>query len=111
MKNDQITHDLTIKVGEDYAVDMVYAEDDETPVSVSGWTVEAQVRQYEQDYDYVPFTCTADATGFHLTMAKEVTRKLTYTRGTYDVFVTDPDNTARSKLVEGRVYIIPEVTR
>lgn len=106
-----ITFDITIKAGSDYKVDFSYEEDDGTVISVVGWGVEAQLREFPEAFDKHDFVCTADADGFHLTMSHEETAKIGYTRGVYDVFITAPDNSVRDKLISGRAYIIPEVTK
>ena len=106
-----IIFDITIKAGANYAVDFVYEEDDGTPVSVEGWTAEAQLREFPEARDKHDFVCTADADGFHLTMSHDETSKIGYTRGVYDVFIIAPDSSVRERLIQGRAMIIPEATR
>lgn len=108
---EELIYNLTIKQGEDYSVDFSYTEDDETPVDMTGWGIEAVIRDFPEANDFIPFTCTADETGFHLKMSRDLTNELTYSRGYYDLFITDPDNDNRVPLVSGRVSIIPRTSR
>ncbi len=104
-------YDLTILQGQDYSCDLIYAEDDETPVDVTGWTIQSYIRQFPEASDYFPFTCTADETGFHLTMAAAMTEKMTFSKGVYDVLLTDPDNENQTPLIYGQVSVKPRGTR
>ena len=106
-----LKYDLTIHVGADYKVLFAYQEDDGTPIDVSDWTAVAQLREYPESDDFIAFTCTSYQEGFLLELSAEKTSQITYTRGVYDVFVTDPDDYCRFKLVQGRVRIVPNVTR
>lgn len=106
-----LRHDLVINKGENYTVDFSYQEDDGTPVDVSGWTAEAQIREFPEAKDYQGFVCSADNTGFHLSLSAENTERLSFSRGFYDVFITDPYGLSRVKLVQGRVSVIRDTTR
>ena len=108
--NEAVRFDITINPGADYAIDFQPIEDDETPISVSGWSADAQLREFPESMDHIDFTCTSDSTGFHLTLSKDETAKIPYTRGYYDVFITDPDN-GRTRLVHGRAIVRPRATR
>ena len=108
--SEPIRYNITIFTRADYQIDFETTEDDDTPVSMEGWSAEAQLREFPEARDYIEFTAYADSTGFHMTMDKELTAKIPYTRGTYDLFIIDPDDT-RSKLAYGKAIIIPEVTR
>jgi hypothetical protein len=109
-EQEELIYDLTIKAGDNYSVDFDYTDDDEVSVDVSGWTVESQIREYPEAINAIAFTGTADASGYHLSMDAETTRKLRFAQGVYDVFITDGSG-IRSKLIEGHVTVIPEVTR
>lgn len=104
-------HDIGIQPGSDYLIDFSYQEDDGTPVDVSAWTAESQIREYPEARDFLGFVCESDSTGFHLSLSAEDTKKLTFSRGVYDIFITDPDNTNRVKLVQGRVFVMRDTTR
>ena len=103
-------YDITIKAGRDYAIDFDYTDDDEVSVDMTGWTVEAQIREFAEAINAIAFTGTADQDGIHLTMDADTTAQLRFAKGVYDVFITDNSGT-RSPLIEGHVTVIPEVTR
>ena len=111
MTDDQLIYNITIKRGADYTVDVIVAEDDEAPIDLSGWTAEAQVREFPESNEAESFTCSVDVAGIHLTMPRSTVDRLGYTQGKYDLFITDPDNSSRTRLIHGIAYVIPEVTR
>ncbi len=111
MIRDGILYNITINAGEDYYLDFAYTDDNEVPVSMSGWTVESTLREFAQSYDGVDFYCKSDNKGVHLFLSHKQTGLIGYTHGKYDVFVTDPDNNIRVKLVSGEALIIPRSTR
>ncbi len=103
--------DLTIMQGQDYSIDLIYTEDDETPVDMTGWKIWSHIRQYPEASDYFPFTCSADGTGFHLSMPASTTGNITFSKGVYDVFIADPDNENHTPLIYGQVTVKPGGTR
>ena len=110
--NDKVpNYDITIRAGGDYAIDFSYERDDGGVISMSGWTVKAQLRDFPQEYYAYDFTCSADSSGIHLTMGHAVTSKISFSQGCYDVFITAPDQSVRDKLIKGMAEIIPEVSR
>ena len=110
MKED-LKFDITIEQGSDFPLDLIYADDNETPVNVSGWIVESVIRESERDYYSVPFICSADNKGFHLSMSAARTNQLTFSNGVYDVFITDPQRQYRTRLISGKVTVIPNPAR
>ena len=110
MKED-LKFDITIEQGSNYPLDITYSDDDDNPVSVAGWTVESVIREATHDPYCVPFICSADRYGFHLRMSAERTMQLTFASGVYDIFVMDPERQTRTKLLSGKVTVIPDVTR
>lgn len=104
-------HDITIYQGMDYSIDLIYAEDDETPIDVSEWNLDSHLRQTPESADYFEFIPVADEDGFHLSMPKEITNEITFSSGVYDVFITDPEYNIRTPLIYGSVTIIPRSTR
>ena len=107
--SDVIEYNITIHKGSDYTIDFLTEEDDGTAIDVSGFTAEAQLREYPESNEYLDFTCTADATGFHLAMGHEDSAKIGYTRGYYDLFLSADGN--RDKFAQGKATVIPEVSR
>ena len=110
MRIADIKYDITIQAGSDYAIDFSYEEDDGTVIPVTGWGVEAHLREFPESNDNHVFAGTADAYGFHVTMDHTETSKISYTLGAYDVFIIPPCG-GREKLIYGKAHIIPEVAR
>jgi len=110
MKED-LRFDITIEAGSDYPLDISYTDDDDNPVDLTGWIVDGTIREATGDYDGYPFKTWADANGFHLFISKEHTRGITFTRGIWDMFITTPDRRTRTKLLHGRVTVVPNTAR
>lgn len=109
--NETIKCDINIECDADYKADFQITEDDESIVhDMTGWGIEAQLREFPEATDYFDFTCTADENGFHISMDHTETAKIGYTLGCYDVFITDPYGN-KTKLIKGKAYIAPRATR
>lgn len=112
MNDDILRYEITIHPDEDYAMDIIYADDDGVPVDLTGWTVEAQLREFPESQDYLAFACTADSEKISLTMAHDLTAGISYSYGYYDVFITSPEpESIKTRLIGGRAYILPRSTR
>ena len=107
----ELKFDITLDAGADYTLDVSYTDDDDEPVDMSGWIVEAEIRESSASYDALPFQTSADETGFHLSLCAEHTAGLGYTRGIWDMFSTSPNRETRTKLLDGRVTILPDTAR
>ena len=88
----------------------VWSVDGEVIEGTSNWNMTAQLREFPEAFDYFDFEFELDADGIHMMMPKEITEKITYIRGCYDVFITGADG-VRTKLIQGTARIIPQVTR
>lgn len=110
MTND-IIYNITIYKGRNYSLHCKYVDDDDTPVDMSGWLVESTIREFAECNDGVDFYCVSDAEGVHIYLSAVQTEGLGFRSGEYDIFVTDPDNNLRVKLVRGRVNVMPMGTR
>ena len=108
---EELKFDITIEQGAEFPLDLIYADDNENPVDVSGWIVESVIRESAGEERAIPFMCAADSSGFHLLMSSARTMQLTFDRGEYDVFITDPDHKTRTKLVSGRVTVVQNTVR
>lgn len=108
---EELKFDITIEQGSSYPLDLIYADDDETPVDMTGWSVDSVIRESGSDPYAVPFICSADKKGLHLRMSPERTMQLSFHTGEYDVFIMDPMRKIRTKLISGSVTVIPDVTR
>ena len=106
-----IIYNITIYQGASYMLDLAYEEDDSTPIDMSGWLVEATVREFAECTDGTDFLCIADASGVHIVLTPAQTKALGYQSGEYDIFITDPDNNVRVKMVSGRANIVPDGAR
>ena len=101
----EIIYDITVYAGANYTLDMAYIDDDENPIDMSGWYVEATLREFAECADGIDFFCISDSDGVHIFLTSEQTGELGYSLGEYDVFITDPDNTTRVKLIKGKARI------
>lgn len=112
MKDDILRYEITIHPNEDYQMDIIYADDDELPVDMTGWTVEAQLREFPEAHDGLDFTCSADSEKITISMAHDLTEGIGYNYGYYDVYITSPEpDSIRTRLIGGKAYILPRSTR
>ena len=103
--NDVLIYNLTIDHGSDYSVHFRFEDDDDTPISLAGWTVEATLREFPECHVGIDFLPIADSEGIHLYLSSTDTENLGYQYGVYDVFITTPDNNCRVQIVTGRTHI------
>lgn len=106
-----LIYNLTIFAGGNYTVDFSYVDNNGDTVGMTGWTVEATLREFNESSSGTDFLCTSDEHGVHLALSAMQTRSIGYSQGVYDVFVTSPDKGVRIKLVRGRADIIAEGAR
>lgn len=106
-----IIFDITIEAGSDYPLDISYTDDDDNPVDLTGWTIDACIREETGNRDCIPFRTWADSAGLHLFMSRERTAGFSYSRGIWDMFIMDPLLKTRTKLMHGRVDIKPDTAR
>lgn len=109
--NNDLIYNITIFAGTDYVCDMSYTNDAEEPVDLTGWTVEATLREFPEATDGIDFLTTADAEGVHLALTASQTRDIGFSLGVYDIFVVSPDHNLRVKLIRGRAEIYAQGTR
>lgn len=109
---DPIVYNITIHPGEDYQMDIVYADDDGTPVDMSGWGITAQLREFPEASDYIDFACQAESEKMTIAMSNQLTRSISYTFGYYDIFITSPaPEYVKTRLIGGKALIVPRITR
>lgn len=111
INENEILYNITIYHGEDYQLDLQLIGDNEEPVSFTGWTVEATLREFPESHDGVEFYTLATRDGISLMLSKTQTERLGYTQGKYDVFVTDQNRNRRVKFIAGKAEIIHSSTR
>ena len=80
-------------------------------IIVGNWVLEAQLREYPEAPDHFDFDISVDTDGYKLSLSHELTEKIPYTKGVYDVFVTNVETGVRSKLLRGEATIIRRATR
>ena len=109
--SEDILFNITIYHGEDYRLDLSLLNDEEEPVSFSGWTVEATLREFPESHDGIDFYAIANGNGVNLMLSNTQTASIGYSHGRYDIFVTDHDHKERVKLLAGKAEIIHSSTR
>ena len=103
--------DLSTIVSEVWNADEdIWSVDGEAVCGSTNWVPEAQLREFPEAFEHFDFQFSIDADGIHMTMPASETKKITYARGFYDVFITDSSGW-RMKLIEGNARIIQQVTR
>lgn len=109
--NEMMRYNITIRTGEDYIIDFAYIDDDDVAYDMTGWKVESTLREFAESNDGIDFVGKTDVDGIHLFLSSKTTKEIGYSNGEYDVFITDPDNNKRVKLIVGTAHIVAESTR
>ncbi len=106
-----IVHDIEIKRGTDYNLDIQMVDDNNNPVDVSGFEWKAQLRERpETGLHYVFSISTIPEEGkVTLSMPHDVTDQIMFHNGVYDLFYTS-DNSLRECLLQGKVSMIWKAT-
>ena len=73
-------------------------------------SLKAQLREYPEAIDYFDFEISVDKDGYHLVLNHDVTEKIAWSYGVYDVFLIDSDGN-RTKILTGDAEIITGGTR
>lgn len=73
-------------------------------------SVKAQLREYPEAIDCFDFDISVDKDGYHLVLSHDVTEKIAFSYGTYDVFLIDSTG-KRTKILTGEAEIITGGTR
>ena len=104
--------DIVLETGIDFRMPFTLYDNNGNIIDLSGATVDAQLRQYEESTDYFPFEVTHNGKGGRIlmSMSHDLTAKIPYTTGVYDVRVTFSDGFI-AKPMEGEVAIVPSATR
>lgn len=119
-------HDITIEQGTTYSKTYTLKDSAGEEVDLTGWTIAGQIRsKYDAASTIASFTCTvlnqgtypgkftvslsaATTAGIAVDPALGASRKPTVY--VYDIEVTKADTT-KDRILEGKAYISPEVTR
>ena len=107
-----IKANLIIDQGVDYSTVLSLTDDDGNPVTLSGYTANAQMRKTYTSSTAYAFSTAVDASlgTIALTMTANQTANIVSGRYVYDVFTTDGSG-LKSRVVEGIVTVTPRVTR
>ena len=106
--------DLYVDQGTDYCTTMDLANDDGTPINVTGYTFSGQIRK--SYYSTNPAANLAivvldSANGnVSITMTSAVTANITPGRYVYDIKMTDTSNVT-IRIMEGIITVTPQVSR
>ena len=103
---------IIIETNADFIMSITLRDDNGQIISLAGATVEAQLRQFAEASDSIPFSVTHNGAGGRIRMAMvhEQTAEIGYSQGVYDIVVTFADETT-AKVLEGDAIIVPGVTR
>ena len=103
--------DIVIDSAADFGLNAVIENPDMDTYDLTDAVVSAQLREFPESRDCFDFVCNHNGEGgrIEISMPWHTTRKIPYTKGVYDVFITFPNNT-RLKVLKGKVDIIPNVT-
>ena len=105
-------YNIKIECGTDFVLPFTWYDDNGNVIDLTGAIVEAQLREYPEASDGFDFYTQHNGVGgkITLTMTKEITAEIPYSRGYYDVHVTLADGT-RKRPLYGEVKIDPNVTK
>lgn len=106
-----IKANLVIDQGTDYSTTVNLTDDDNNAVSLTGYTVQAQLRKTYSSSNSVSFVASVaeDQGQVTLALSDTQTANLVPGRYVYDVILTAGGITSR--IVEGIVTVTPRVTR
>ena len=103
---------ILIETGTDFVLPFTVYDNNGNPLDLTGATVESQLREYAEAYDFFEFACMHNGSGGRITvtMPHETTAQIPFTHGVYDVKVTLADGTISHPL-SGEVTIKESVTK
>jgi len=101
---------LNIDQGASFTATIQLTDEGGTPLDLSGFTANSQMRRWYTSNTAYPFVATLSEGQIILTMNAASTAALSYERYIYDVTLTDSSNTV-TRVVEGIVTVDPAVTR
>ena len=103
---------IGIETGADFVLPHKIKDNNGEPVDLTGATIAAHLRRFAEDAEYVEFYCTHNGKGGRilLTLTKEITAKIAYPDGVYDVRVTLADGVT-SYTLNGSATIRQGVTK
>lgn len=113
---DTTVYGWRIEAGERSEISFPVLDDDNAPVDVEGWTIDAKIRTrpggivlYAFPADYVSIDSAGIVT---VTVPAPVSKAWAFTNGWYRVVITDPassaDDPAASRVVQGVLVVDPD---
>lgn len=108
-----VVSNLIVDQGTDFAVSIVYKNDDGTLKDLTGYQVRSQMRRSYYSTSNTAFTAgfvDAELGEIELSLSANTTNSLKPGRYVYDVEVVDT-NSKVTRIVEGLVTVLPGVTR
>lgn len=107
------SYNWEIKQGEDTTFSAQLLNDNDMPQDITGYTFQAQLREYPESAFAIPFTITTVPTQgkFSLFLSAAVTSSIYFDRGVYDIFFTNSATGEKLCILQGEVKIHKQVTR
>src|SRR5690606_1990878 len=105
--------DLRVEQGSDYHLTIPVVDNAGTPYVVVGWSARGQVRRSLDDEEPVyelDDHLTGGATTVELNLPGEAISEWTWRQARYDIELVNPEGRP-TRLLEGHVFVSPEVTR
>ena len=105
-------YDLIVDQGSDYLLRIPVINELGQYVTVTGWTVAGQIRaRHGDDVVLHQLDVTTNGQNIDLRIPRNVSSEWTWTAARYDVEIVSPDATTGARLIEGGVFVRPEITR
>ena len=105
-------YDIVIHAGADYALTFYMRDAENNLIDLTGADIQAQLKPFAESMDSIPFEVQQNGAGgrIQLTIASNVTERIHWDTGVYDVFIYYPDGTCK-KVLYGAAKIVPAITR
>lgn len=105
-------YNILIECGADFVLPFTWYDNNGVPYDLTGATVEAQLREYPEAVDSYDFVCSHNGAGgrITITLPQEITSQISFSYGTYDVFVNLPEG-GRKRPLHGEVTVQDYVTK
>lgn len=108
--------DLEIKQDQDEELVITVSNQDGTPVNITGYTFAGQVRDTYLGALIFPFSFeildqTTNTGEVKMTVAASITRKIRINQPTIYVYDVEMSSPKKTRILEGKILLNPEVTR
>ena len=104
--------DITIHAGANYQLTFYMRDANNGLQDLTGMDIQAQLRPFAESSKCITFDVESNGAGgvCQLTLTPDVTERIDFDKGVYDVMMTDSDG-VRKKVLWGMAKIVPAVTR